>query len=131
MAGFVHSPRRKKSFGRMSPNNPRQCRLSQAYLPIFLGTRPERAYADRMAHLQESASMERTDWADCPLVEVIAGKVSGVPLLKGTRLPADTVLSNYRAGSPIDEIADNFDVPEQTVRDLLGYAARKQKHLEP
>ena len=67
------------------------------------------------------------DWTDCPEVETIPRKVSGVPLLKGTRLPADTVLSNFEAGSPVDEIADNFDMPEQTIRDLLLYAANKRK----
>lgn len=58
------------------------------------------------------------------LVEVVSGKVSGVPLLKGTRLPVDTVLSNFKAGSPVEEIADNFDMPEQTIRELLFYAAK-------
>ncbi len=82
-----------------------------------------------MAQLQESPAI--MDWSDCPLVEVIPGKVSGVPLLKDTRLPADTVLSNFESGSPVDEIADNFDMPEQTIRDLLIYAADKQKQLQP
>ncbi len=71
------------------------------------------------------------DWTDCPLVEVVPGKVSGVPLLRGTRLPADTVLSNYEAGSPVEEISDNFDVPEQTIRDLLTYPATKQNQPQP
>ncbi len=71
------------------------------------------------------------DWTDCPLVEVVPDKVSGVPLLRGTRLPADTVLSNYEAGSQVEEISDNFDMPEQTIRDLLTYAANKHKQLHP
>jgi uncharacterized protein (DUF433 family) len=60
-----------------------------------------------MAHLYESPVM---DWKDCPLVEIIPGKVSGAPLLKGTRLPADTVLENYEGVSPVEEIAENFDI---------------------
>ena len=71
------------------------------------------------------------DWTDCPLVEVIPGKVSGVPLLKGTRLPADTILTNYRSGSPVEEISENFDTPEQTIREILSYAAGKQKQPQP
>jgi uncharacterized protein (DUF433 family) len=67
------------------------------------------------------------DWTDCPLVEVIPGKVSGVPLLKGTRLPADTILENYEGGSPVEEIAENFDVPEKTVREILTFAAANRK----
>lgn len=71
------------------------------------------------------------DWTDCPLVEVVPGKVSGVPILKGTRLPADTIVENYEGGSPVEEIADNFDMPEQTIRDILTYAANKQKQPQP
>jgi uncharacterized protein (DUF433 family) len=37
------------------------------------------------------------DWSDCPLVEVIPGKVSGVPLLRNTRLPVDAITGNYDA----------------------------------
>lgn len=71
------------------------------------------------------------DWTDCPLVEIVPGKVSGVPLLKGTRLPADTILENYEAGSPVEEISENFDTPVQTVLDILSYAANKQKEPQP
>jgi uncharacterized protein (DUF433 family) len=85
----------------------------------------ERAYSERMAYPQEAPAM---DWTDCPLVEVVPGKVSGVSLLRGTRLPADTVLSNYEAGSPVEKISENFDMPEQTIRELLTYAASKQNH---
>jgi uncharacterized protein (DUF433 family) len=81
-----------------------------------------------MDYLQDTPAM---DWTDCPLVEVVPGKVSGVPLLRGTRLPADTVLSNYEAGSPVEEISDNFDVPEQTIRELLTYPATKQNQPQP
>ncbi len=71
------------------------------------------------------------DWTGCSLVEVIPGKVSGVPLLKGTRLPADTVLRNYEAGSSVEEIADNFGVPEQSIRQLLMYAASHRETPHP
>jgi uncharacterized protein (DUF433 family) len=81
-----------------------------------------------MAHLYESPVM---DWKDCPLVEIIPGKVSGAPLLKGTRLPADTVLENYEGGSPVEEIAENFDISEKTIREVLAYAATHQKHPQP
>ena len=41
--------------------------------------------------------MATFDWSDCTLVEVIPGKVSGVPLLKNTRLPVDAITGNYDA----------------------------------
>jgi hypothetical protein len=37
------------------------------------------------------------NWSDCELVESIPGKVSGVPLLIGTRIPADAITDNYEA----------------------------------
>jgi len=43
--------------------------------------------------------MPSIDWSDCSLVEIIPGKVSGVPLLKNTRLPVDAIraILRYRA----------------------------------
>ncbi len=41
--------------------------------------------------------MATIDWSDCPLIEVIPGKVSGAPLLKNTRLPVDAITENYDA----------------------------------
>ncbi len=68
-----------------------------------------------------------TDWTECPLVEVVPGKVSGVPILKGTRVQADSIVENYESGSPVDEIADNFDIPEETIRNVLSYAAEQRR----
>ncbi len=41
--------------------------------------------------------MATLDWSDCPLVEIISGKVSGAPLLKNTRLAVDAITGNYDA----------------------------------
>ena len=62
------------------------------------------------------------DWSGCPIVEVIPGKVSGAPILVGTRLPADVIVSNFLAGSPLEEIADNFEVSVEKVEAILRYA---------
>ena len=72
-----------------------------------------------MPHLETLA----IDWSHCPLVEINPRKVSGAPIVKGTRVQADSILENYRSGSPLAEIADNFAVPEATIRELLDYAA--------
>ena len=65
------------------------------------------------------------DWSGCDLVEVIPGKVSGAPLLKGTPLPAYTSLENADGGVSAAEIADVFDAPEEQVRAIIDYAARQ------
>ncbi len=69
------------------------------------------------------------DWSDCPLVERNPLKLSGVPILKGTRLQADSVVENYEHGSPVEEIADNFDIPERVVKEILAFAAAKGRDL--
>ena len=71
----------------------------------------------------------RVDWSACDLVERVPGRVGGVPVVKGTRLQADAVVVNYAHGSPIEEIMDNFEIPEDTIRGVLAYAARQIKTL--
>jgi uncharacterized protein (DUF433 family) len=62
------------------------------------------------------------DWTNCELVEVNPRKVSGVPILKGTRVQADAIVENYLGGSDVEEIAENFDIPEGKIRELLEFA---------
>jgi uncharacterized protein (DUF433 family) len=72
------------------------------------------------------------DWSECPLVEVIPGKVSGAPLLKNTRLPIEAITSNYdafreRGLSPDAAIAETLDCyPEagfENIKTILAYRA--------
>jgi uncharacterized protein (DUF433 family) len=84
--------------------------------------------------------MLMVDWSDCPLVEVIPGKVSGAPLLKNTRLPADAITGNYDSFldeglSPDEAIAETLDCyPEasiDTIKAILKYRAEHQFQAQP
>jgi uncharacterized protein (DUF433 family) len=67
------------------------------------------------------------DWTECDLVEVVPGKVSGRPIIKGTRIPADVIVSNFQAGSPVEEIAENYpSLSRKTIDALLEYAHARQ-----
>jgi uncharacterized protein (DUF433 family) len=67
------------------------------------------------------------DWSDCDLVEVIPGKHSGDPLIKGTRIPADAIVSNFEAGSPLEEIAENYpSASMETIKALIAYASARR-----
>jgi uncharacterized protein (DUF433 family) len=72
------------------------------------------------------------DWSGCSLVEVVPGKVSGAPLLKGTRLPAEVIVSNYEAGSSLEEIAENYpSASPDIIGQILAYArtqGRAEQH---
>lgn len=63
------------------------------------------------------------DWTGCPAVEVVPGKVSGVPILKHTRMQADSVIENYEDGMSVQEIADEFSLSELMVREVVTFAA--------
>ena len=38
------------------------------------------------------------DWTGCDAVEVVRGRMSGVPVLRGTRMPVQAVIDNLAAG---------------------------------
>ena len=66
------------------------------------------------------------DWSGCEVVEIVPGKVSGAPILKGTRVQADTVLESHKLGESIEEIAYSFDLDADDVRRLLAFAESHQ-----
>jgi uncharacterized protein (DUF433 family) len=77
-------------------------------------------------------NMVTLDWSNCPLVEIVPGKVSGAPLLKNTRLPVEAITGNYDAFldeglSPEAAIAETLDCyPEaglDTIKAILVYRA--------
>jgi uncharacterized protein (DUF433 family) len=62
------------------------------------------------------------DWSGCDEVEQVEGKVSGVPILKHTRMQADLVVDNYQAGLSVDEIADVYDLDPRQVQVVVDYS---------
>jgi uncharacterized protein (DUF433 family) len=84
--------------------------------------------------------MATLDWSDCPLVEVIPGKVSGAPLLKNTRLPVEAITENYDAFrddglSPEAALAETLDCYPKAgldaIKAILDYRAAQQFQAQP
>jgi uncharacterized protein (DUF433 family) len=67
-------------------------------------------------------SAQKIDWSGCSLVEVKAGVQSGVPVLRGTRLPVDAIIDNFDYGVSVAEISHQFEVSLSEVEALLTYA---------
>ncbi len=44
------------------------------------------------------------DWAQCPAVESVPGKLSGAWVFRGTRMPVATVFENLEDGLTIDNL---------------------------
>jgi uncharacterized protein (DUF433 family) len=67
------------------------------------------------------------DWTNCDIVESVPGKVSGKPIVKGTRILADTIVQDYELGASLDEIQESFpSLPLETIKKLLAFAHSKQ-----
>ncbi len=63
------------------------------------------------------------DWTGCELVERIPGKVSGRPIVRGTRILADTIIQDAELGSPLQEIHENYpDLPIAHIQRLIAFA---------
>jgi uncharacterized protein (DUF433 family) len=63
------------------------------------------------------------DWTGCSLVERIPGKVSGRPIVKGTRILADTIVQDAELGSPLEEIQENYpDLSPADIQQLISFA---------
>lgn len=64
------------------------------------------------------------DWTDCPMVEVVPGKLSGAPVIVHSRVRPEDILANRDEGTKW--LAENFDLPVQTVR--TGFAFYTDPH---
>ena len=58
-----------------------------------------------MAKLHKHADI---DWMACELIEKIPGKVSGRPIVRGTRIMPDGIVNSYDMGASIEEIRENW-----------------------
>jgi uncharacterized protein (DUF433 family) len=48
------------------------------------------------------------DWTACELIERVPGKVSGRPVVRGTRILPDAIVGSYDLGETIDELHEGF-----------------------
>lgn len=56
------------------------------------------------------------DWTACELIERVPGKVSGKPVVRGTRIMPDAIVGSYDLGETIDELREGF--PTLTVSQI-------------
>jgi uncharacterized protein (DUF433 family) len=69
------------------------------------------------------------DWTQCELIERVPGKVSGRPIVRGTRILPDAIVNSYDAGDSLDLIHENYpglSVPE--IERLIYFAHVQRGH---
>jgi uncharacterized protein (DUF433 family) len=47
---------------------------------------------------------------------------SGVPLLRGTRMPANAIVDTFDYGLNVSEIAEQFELPPDRIEAIVAYA---------
>jgi uncharacterized protein (DUF433 family) len=68
--------------------------------------------------------MEYIDWTECALIETVPGKMSGAPVLRGTRVRPQDLLVNRDEG--IDWLVENFGIPADVIQQLFTFHDRHQ-----
>ena len=70
------------------------------------------------------------DWTGCELVKCTSGKVSGQPVVPGTRIRADTIVQDYELGETVEDIQEGFpSLDAWQIKRLIEFA--QQHRHEP
>jgi uncharacterized protein (DUF433 family) len=69
--------------------------------------------------------MNKADWISCAAIETVPGKLSGAPVIKGTRVRPEDLLVNRDEGLPW--LAENFGVPVATIQEVFAFADAKKR----
>jgi uncharacterized protein (DUF433 family) len=48
------------------------------------------------------------DWTQCELIECVPGKMSGRPVVRGTRIMPEAIVGSYDLGETIEELQQGF-----------------------
>ena len=75
---------------------------------------------------------EGIDWTACELIEQIPGKVSGRPIVRGTRVMPDGIVNSYEMGESIEDIHEDW--PSLSITQIkrlieFAHANREQPNL--
>ncbi len=72
------------------------------------------------------------DWTACELIEQVPGKVSGRPIVRGTRIMPDGIVNSYDMGESIEDIHEDWpSLSVAQIKRLIEFAhvRREQPNL--
>ena len=72
------------------------------------------------------------DWTACELIEQIPGKVSGRPIVRGTRILPEAIVDSYDLGESIEELQEGFPaLSAAQIKRLIEFAHAQQEQPRP
>ena len=79
-----------------------------------------------------TATESEIDWMQCELIEAVPGKVSGKPVVRGTRIMPDAIANSYELGETIEEIHEGFPTLSiDQIKRLIEFVAAQRKEHHP
>jgi uncharacterized protein (DUF433 family) len=78
-----------------------------------------------MANIETELEIE---WMACELIEQVPGKVSGRPVVRGTRIMPDAIAGSYELGDSVEEIHEGF--PTLTIAQIKRLIEFAQSQLQ-
>ena len=86
-----------------------------------------------MANIETNVDTDvEIDWTACELIEQVPGKVSGRPIVRGTRILPDAILHSYELGDSIEEIHEGFPTLSITqIKRLIEFGLDQLKQHRP
>ncbi len=81
--------------------------------------------------MAKTATDSDVDWTVCELIEVVPGKVSGRPIVRGTRILPDAIVDSYDLGETIEELSEGFpSLSVSQIKRLIEFAHAQRGQLQ-
>ena len=72
------------------------------------------------------------DWMQCELIETVPGKVSGRPIVRGTRIMPDGIVNSFEMGDSIEEIHEDWpSLSLSQIKRLIEFARIHREQPAP
>ena len=72
------------------------------------------------------------DWTACELIEVVPGKMSGWPIVRGTRILPEAIVDSYDLGETIEQLSEGFpSLSIAQIKRLIEFAHAQRGQLLP
>jgi len=85
--------------------------------------------APTMARLDTASKI---DWTQCELIEQVPGKVSGRPIVRGTRIMPEGIVNSYDMGDSLEEIQEDWpSLSLAQIKRLIEFAHAHREQPNP
>ncbi len=82
-----------------------------------------------MAKIEDETGI---DWTACDLVERVPGKVSGQPIVRGTRILPDPIVRCFDRGESLEDIQEAWpSLSIEQIETLIAFAHVQRGQLVP